>query len=132
MPESSLNFQFTHLRRYDTERDMKINALLLLLLPLMAFGSTWEDQVAPSVAENQSQEAGVVEVTLTAKETEIDLGDRKVKGYTYNGVLPGPTIEAKVGDLLIVHFYNALKEPTTLHWHGVDELQHNVLINRFE
>ncbi|MEE2888167.1 MAG: multicopper oxidase domain-containing protein [Planctomycetota bacterium] len=38
----------------------------------------------------------------------------------YNGSLPGPTIDAYVGDTLIVHFYNGLREPTTIHWHGVE------------
>ena len=38
----------------------------------------------------------------------------------YNGTIPGPMIDAKVGDTLIVHFTNNLGEPTTVHWHGVD------------
>ena len=37
-----------------------------------------------------------------------------------NGSNPGPTIEGKVGDTLIVHFYNNLPEETTIHWHGMD------------
>ena len=39
--------------------------------------------------------------------------------WTYNGVLPGPVIEANVGDEIVVHFKNNLSEPTTIHWHGL-------------
>jgi FtsP/CotA-like multicopper oxidase with cupredoxin domain len=44
----------------------------------------------------------------------------KTRLLAYNGSLPGPTIEAGLGDTLIVHFYNGLREPTTVHWHGVE------------
>lgn len=44
----------------------------------------------------------------------------KTRLMGYNGSIPGPTIEARVGDTLIVHFYNALSEPSTIHWHGVE------------
>ena len=38
---------------------------------------------------------------------------------TYNGLVPGPMIRARVGDRVIVHFTNALAEETTIHWHGL-------------
>ena len=56
---------------------------------------------------------------LVAREAEIAIGPGpKTKMFTYNGTFPGPTIEGDVGDLLIVHFYNFLPEPTIVHWHG--------------
>lgn len=39
--------------------------------------------------------------------------------YTYNGMSPGPTLRAKVGDTLQVKLTNDLDVPTTIHWHGV-------------
>jgi FtsP/CotA-like multicopper oxidase with cupredoxin domain len=33
--------------------------------------------------------------------------------------VPGPTIEAQVGDSLVVELTNGLREPTTIHWHGL-------------
>jgi FtsP/CotA-like multicopper oxidase with cupredoxin domain len=42
-----------------------------------------------------------------------------VEAWTYDGGLPGPLIRLRVGDRLIVHFSNALPEPTTVHWHGL-------------
>jgi FtsP/CotA-like multicopper oxidase with cupredoxin domain len=44
----------------------------------------------------------------------------EVDGYAYNGVLPGPVIRAKVGDILEVELTNALSVPTTIHWHGLE------------
>ncbi len=35
------------------------------------------------------------------------------------GTIPGPTLRAKVGNTVIVHFTNELAEATTIHWHGL-------------
>lgn len=35
------------------------------------------------------------------------------------GTIPGPLLEANVGDRVIVHFRNELPEATTIHWHGL-------------
>jgi FtsP/CotA-like multicopper oxidase with cupredoxin domain len=47
------------------------------------------------------------------------MADRETPVWTYNGTVPGPLIDAKVGDQLVVHFRNNLPEPTTIHWHGI-------------
>jgi len=39
--------------------------------------------------------------------------------WLYNGTSPGPVIRARQGDELIVHFTNKLDQPTTVHWHGI-------------
>jgi FtsP/CotA-like multicopper oxidase with cupredoxin domain len=39
--------------------------------------------------------------------------------WGFNGQVPGPTIEARVGDVLELHLTNSLSEPTTIHWHGL-------------
>jgi len=41
------------------------------------------------------------------------------RAWGYNGQVPGPTIEARVGDVLEVRLTNRLSEPTTMHWHGL-------------
>ena len=43
----------------------------------------------------------------------------KVNCWGYNGVTPGPTIEANEGDLVRIYVENRLPEPTSVHWHGV-------------
>ena len=62
----------------------------------------------------------VVEINLEARMGEWELSTgRRVRAMTYNGGVPGPLIEARVGDTLVVHFTNRLTEPTTIHWHGL-------------
>ena len=43
-----------------------------------------------------------------------------VGAYAYNGQVPGPTFRVKPGERIKVKVTNGLKEPTTIHWHGVD------------
>jgi FtsP/CotA-like multicopper oxidase with cupredoxin domain len=45
--------------------------------------------------------------------------ERVVHGYGYNDQVPGPTVEATVGDTLLVRFTNSLSEPTSMCWHGL-------------
>jgi FtsP/CotA-like multicopper oxidase with cupredoxin domain len=62
----------------------------------------------------------VVSVELEARETDWELSPgRTVRGWSYNGQIPGPAIEAQVGDVLEVRLTNSLPEPTTIHWHGL-------------
>jgi FtsP/CotA-like multicopper oxidase with cupredoxin domain len=61
-----------------------------------------------------------VTVRLEAAEAEWEIAPgRVVAGYGFNGRVPGPTIEANVGDTLVVELTNALPEPTSIHWHGL-------------
>lgn len=43
----------------------------------------------------------------------------KVNCWGYNGIAPGPTIEAVEGDKVRIYVENRLPEPTSVHWHGV-------------
>lgn len=63
--------------------------------------------------------SGVVEVDLEVKEVDWDIGDGvKLKALTYNGVVPGPTIVAHVGDELVLNIKNSSSLATILHPHG--------------
>jgi FtsP/CotA-like multicopper oxidase with cupredoxin domain len=71
-------------------------------------------------AEDKNPDPNVVEIDLEAKEAIKTYGTSPpTPVWTYNGLTPGPTIEAKVGDRLVVHFKNSLPEATTVHWHGI-------------
>ncbi|MDQ3023411.1 MAG: multicopper oxidase family protein [bacterium] len=62
----------------------------------------------------------IVEFDLVALESQVELQDgTRTTVWTYNGMLPGPLIEANAGDQVVVRFLNLLPEPTTIHWHGV-------------
>lgn len=42
-----------------------------------------------------------------------------IEAWGYNGVTPGPVIEAVVGDRVRVYVTNHLPEATSIHWHGI-------------
>lgn len=73
-----------------------------------------------TVLEDVNPAQDVVEVNLRAKLTMVDIGNGTVLNMmAYNGSVPGPLLQVKKGDTLIVHFTNELDEPTTVHWHGL-------------
>lgn len=98
--------------------------VVLVCLALVAGSASAEHggrSISPKVAKDLNPDPDVVEIVMTASERTVRLGlDKRVKMWTYNGGTPGPTIEAKVGDTLIVHFHNDLPESTTIHWHGLE------------
>ena len=107
---------------------MKRTAAAMSTVVALAACGTTTDEASPkapdplelTVAEDTNPSPDVVEVAVTAREAEKDLGGPKpTRVWTYNGTLPGPMIDAKVGDELVVHFRNVLPEPTLVHWHGV-------------
>src|ERR671914_347289 len=62
----------------------------------------------------------VVEVDLEAREMDWEFTPGRVtRAWGFNGQIPGPTIEARVGDVLEVRLTNRLPEPTVIHWHGL-------------
>ena len=70
--------------------------------------------------QDVNEDESVVEVHLTAGWADIEVADGlTLPMMTYNGMFPGPLLEANVGDRVIVHFTNNLQEPTTVHWHGL-------------
>jgi len=74
----------------------------------------------PPILQNLSTAPGVVEMTLTAAPARLSLVPGTVSDvYAYNGRVPGPTLVVREGDRVIIHFHNALPEPSTVHWHGV-------------
>lgn len=79
-----------------------------------------EGPFEPTAAPDLDPEPNVVEVALEAKVSDVEIAPgRTVSMWTYNGALPGPRIEARVGDTVRVRFKNSLPEATTIHWHGL-------------
>lgn len=62
-----------------------------------------------------------VEVNLQASAFSWDpgTGTSLGGGMAFNESVPGPVLEAKLGDLVKIHFTNNLSFATTLHWHGL-------------
>lgn len=101
---------------------MRIRRTLFATLVWAAPGmvAAQDSLVAPPVLQNLSTVRGVVELTLTAAPARLSLVPGIVSDvYAYNATVPGPTLVVREGDRVIIHFHNALPEPSTVHWHGV-------------
>ncbi|WP_137811185.1 multicopper oxidase family protein [Gordonia sp. GAMMA] len=70
-------------------------------------------QAAPQAGQK------VVETTLTARESTVDLGGITARTWTYDDALPGKVIRANAGDFLRVTLDNKLPADTSIHWHGI-------------
>jgi bilirubin oxidase len=69
---------------------------------------------------NISKIPKTVEVNLTAGIARMSFQPgTTTEVFAYNGHVPGPTLDVREGDRVIVHFRNDLPEPTTVHWHGI-------------
>lgn len=68
-----------------------------------------------------------VEVQLVATASRIEyLPGKSAEVWAFRdgakggaGTIPGPLIELRQGDQVVVNFRNELPEPTTIHWHGL-------------
>ena len=62
----------------------------------------------------------VVRVDLEASEFDWEfVPGQRTRAWGFGGTVPGPTIEAQVGDVLEIRLTNHLPEPTVVHWHGL-------------
>ena len=94
-----------------------------------ASGATVEHAPPPEASSSHDEarkaatpDAGrsVVQVELDAREVEWAFSPGQLtRAWGFNGQVPGPVIEAQVGDVLEVRFTNRLPEPTSIHWHGL-------------
>jgi len=88
--------------------------------PPEATGPVANTLTAPIGFANRSRDPNTVEVTLTASPARLSLVPGvEIDVFAYNGTVPGPTLEVREGDRVIVHVRNQLPEPTTVHWHGL-------------
>ncbi|MBI2710398.1 MAG: multicopper oxidase domain-containing protein [Actinobacteria bacterium] len=64
---------------------------------------------------------GTKRFELTAAITDWEVSkDKIVKAWTYNGVVPGPTIKVDPGDKVAIVIRNLLPISTDVHFHGID------------
>jgi FtsP/CotA-like multicopper oxidase with cupredoxin domain len=65
----------------------------------------------------------VINYKITAKKTSFSFKDNtSAELLLYNDTNPGPTLKGNVGDILRVNFTNNLDEPTSIHWHGIKNI----------
>jgi FtsP/CotA-like multicopper oxidase with cupredoxin domain len=63
---------------------------------------------------------------IVAQDKEIEVAPGvKYAAWTYNGRVPGPTLRARQGERLRVHFINGSNHPHTIHFHGIHTAAHD-------
>jgi nitrite reductase (NO-forming) len=59
------------------------------------------------------------QITLITEDVEIDIAPgERVKAWTFNGTVPGPTIRLAEGENLTIKYINKSPIPHTIHFHG--------------
>ena len=58
-------------------------------------------------------------VDLVVRETSVGIGRRRATATAINDTVPGPLLRFGEGDDVTIRVRNALKEDTSIHWHGV-------------
>ncbi len=74
---------------------------------------------AIAVPEEYQSVKGVLEVSLEASDSTVNVAGKPAKLMTYNQQVPGPRLEGKPGDQVRIHFRNNLSQPTNIHYHGL-------------
>jgi plastocyanin len=77
--------------------------------------------LGPPVLQPEIQPDGTKLFKLTAKVVDWEVSPGNiVSAYTYNGMVPGPTIHVDPGDKVAIEMKNELPQSTATHFHGVD------------
>ncbi|HMJ03594.1 MAG TPA: multicopper oxidase domain-containing protein [Conexibacter sp.] len=91
------------------------------LLPPTALATSGGSPYATPDVVDVNPAPDVVETTLVAKESTVDIGSGVLAhAQTFNGAIPGPTFRLKVSDTVLVHYRNELARPSGIHWHGIE------------
>jgi FtsP/CotA-like multicopper oxidase with cupredoxin domain len=60
------------------------------------------------------------EYVVWAEDKELEVAPGvKYPAWTFNGFVPGPTLRARQGDRILIHFENRASKPHTIHLHGI-------------
>ena len=59
------------------------------------------------------------EFDLVIEDAAVNFTGRPGVAQTINGTLPGPTLRWRKGDTVTIRVTNRLREPTSIHWHGI-------------
>ncbi|KAL8286218.1 hypothetical protein RQP46_004706 [Phenoliferia psychrophenolica] len=73
--------------------------------------------LSPSHHSNRAPTTVTYDFVLASSLRAVDGVEKQV--FTINNEFPGPTIEVRSGDMLVVNVMNNLTEESSLHWHGL-------------
>jgi FtsP/CotA-like multicopper oxidase with cupredoxin domain len=101
-------------------------ALALACQPPVSDGPEVKDPPMPEIlgglnpAEDHDPAPDVVEYHMDVSVAQHELLEGvPVEVLAYNGEVPGPLLQARVGDTMRMVVTNNLNEATTIHWHGL-------------
>nr|WP_315591534.1 copper resistance system multicopper oxidase [uncultured Cupriavidus sp.] len=92
---------------------------------LGALGGFTEGAWSQSAAAPASAGSGTApvlrgtEFDLVIEDAAVNFTGRPGVAQTINGTLPGPTLRWRKGDTVTIRVTNRLREPTSIHWHGI-------------
>jgi FtsP/CotA-like multicopper oxidase with cupredoxin domain len=82
----------------------------------MRFLTTFDEGEVTIMADGRTKR----EYFIRAEDKELEVAEGiTFPAWTYNGFMPGPTLRAKVGDQIVIHFENQAEMPHTIHFHGI-------------
>ena len=82
--------------------------------------ATFALTILPSVVFAQNK---IINYKLVAGKAKFNFNENFVSNlWLYNQQNPGPLLKGNKGDILRVNFTNNLDEPTSIHWHGIKNL----------
>lgn len=143
VPERTAEENVRHMRRkFYIALIIALGAIFIYILPMRFYnqsigvgaGHDEMKMAAPATAETFSQDiiglpeakpSEIVELkngdvyTLSPGAVWKEINGKRVKMLAYNGMIPGPTIKAKHGSEVTIHFVNNLEIKDTLHSHGI-------------
>ena len=104
-PPTTMSYQ-------EMDKAMTERALRFVNEPKSTFGGS---ALEPKILADGTKE---FELTTSIVDWEVEPG-KIVKAWTYNGMVPGPSIRVEVGDKVRIVLNNELPESTDIHWHGI-------------
>lgn len=86
-----------------------------------AGGSVWAQQPGQpaSAGSGSAPVLRGTEFDLVIGESLVNFTGKPAIATTINGILPGPTLRWREGDTVTIRVTNRLREPTSIHWHGI-------------
>ena len=109
-----------------TEKKSRISRRAFLRTSVALGLMTGMDHLLPAYAGSHARTpasrrlpGGTTTYDLTIGEVELNIGGRKTTATAINGGIPGPLLRFREGDEAVLRVTNALKEDTSIHWHGI-------------
>lgn len=107
-----MNIEKHILGRLLLKRNKLLSVFIILLLSASSLSFASMNSGTPSELSGKTIDLAIDEIPIT-------VDGRVGKAIAINGSVPGPLLRLREGDDVTLGVTNRLKEPTSLHWHGL-------------